>query len=180
MIWNTATTLAVALTLLTGTDATAQGEAPQAQPAEQQAPAAETPPDAPLWLISCSNQANPDQLLCEFSQSLIVSEGNQRLATASFTRVAGQDATEAVLTVPFGVSLSEGVSVSVDDNDVGTLQYDSCDGQGCYASGPVDDAWLQTMRAGDQLTASVRGRDGRDIALSFQLRGFSKADDMLP
>lgn len=179
MIWNTATTLAVALALLTGTEAAAQGDATGAQPAEE-APAAEASPAPPLWLISCSNQANPDELLCEFSQSLIVSQGNQRLATASFTRVAGQDVTQAVLTVPFGVSLADGVAVSVDDNAVATLQYDSCDGQGCYASGAVDDAWLGAMRAGNQLTATVKGRDGRDIALTFQLTGFSKAENMLP
>ncbi|MCF3973212.1 invasion associated locus B family protein [Paracoccus salsus] len=169
MIWNTAMTVAVALALLTGSEAVAQEDATTA-----------APPPPPLWLISCSNQANPDELLCEFSQSLIVSEGNQRLATASFARVAGQDATRSVMTVPFGVSLSQGVAMSVDEQSVATLAYDSCDGQGCYASGAVDEAWLQAMRAGEQLTATVKGRDGRDIALSFQLSGFSKAEAMLP
>lgn len=180
MIWNTATTLAVALTLLGGAEAVAQDEAAAAAPATSETAAEAAPPAPPLWLMSCSNQANPDELLCEFSQSLIVSQGNQRLATASFNRVAGSAETGAVMTVPVGVALADGVTVAVDDAPVAKMGYDSCDGQGCYASGPVDDGWLSAMRAGNQLTATVKGRDGRDIALTFQLTGFSKAEGMLP
>lgn len=178
MIWNVATTLATALVLLTGGEVLAQQEAPAA--AAPPAEAAQEQPAPPLWLMSCSNQGNPDELLCEFSQSLIVAQGNQRLATASFSRVAGQAATEAVMTVPFGVALADGVAVKVDTREVARLAYDSCDGQGCYAMGPVDDAWLQAMRGGNQLTATVKGRDGADIDLTFQLTGFSKAEAMLP
>lgn len=178
MIWNVATTLAATLVLLMGGEAVAQGETPPAT----DMPAAEAGqmPAPPLWLMSCSNQANPEELLCEFSQSLVVAQGNQRLATASFSRVAGQGATEAIMSVPVGVALAEGVAVKVDTREVARLAYDSCDGQGCHATGPVEDGWLQAMRAGNQLTLTVKGRDGADIDLNFQLSGFSKAEAMLP
>lgn len=176
MIWNVTTALAMAAALLTGAEAVAQDEG-AAQAAAEAAPAEA---QGPLWLMSCSNQANPDELPCEFSQSLVVAQGNQRLATASFSRSAGKPATRATMTVPVGVALSEGVSVAVDDKPVATLPYDSCDGQGCYASAAVDEGWLAAMRAGKVLTATVRGRDGGDIALGFQLQGFSKAEAMLP
>lgn len=185
MIRNTATTLALALTMLGSSSAAAQDEtAPDAAqpPAESTEDPAAAAPDVPMWLMSCSNQMQPQELLCEFSQSIVLTQGNQsqRVATASFTRVAGQAGTNADFTLPFGVSLPDGVSVLVDGNQVGTLDWQSCDAGGCYASGPVDDGWLQAMRAGEQMTAALKGRDGRDLNFSFQLTGFSKAEEMLP
>lgn len=180
MIWNTATTLVLALTMLGGTGALAQDDttAAEAQP-EATSPAA---PEPPLWLMSCSNQAQPDELLCEFSQSIVLTQGNQsqRVATASFTRAAGSDQTNAAFTLPFGVSLPDAVKVTVDDAEVGTLAWQSCDAGGCYAAGAVDQAWLDAMRAGETLNANLKARDGRDLNFAFQLKGFSKADDMLP
>ena len=171
MIWNSAIGLAVALTVIGGAGINAQ----QADTATSA-----SPDQGPLWLISCSNQADPAQLLCESSQSLIVAQGSQRLATASFQRVAGQDRTQAVLTVPFGVSLAQGVTIAVDDATVGTLTYDSCDGQGCYATGDVDAEWLQRMRDGTAMSASVTDREGRQISLSFQLTGFTASEALMP
>ena len=184
MIWNTATTLALTLTLLGGTGALAQDDATAPEETAPAAPEATAPaaPEPPLWLMSCSNQAQPDELLCEFSQSIVLTQDNQsqRVATASFTRVAGGDQTNAAFALPFGVSLPDAVSVSVDETEVGTLAWQSCDGGGCYATGAVDQAWLDAMRTGETLTASLKARDGRDLEFAFQLKGLAAADDMLP
>ncbi len=139
-------------------------------------------PAAPLWLMSCSNQMQPEQLQCEFSQSIVVVQGNQRqrVATASFSRVAGQSEVNAVFTLPHGVSLPNPVRVLVNDKEVGTLAWQTCDMGGCYASGQVDKAWLQAMRAGKTLSAALKARDGSDLSFSFQLNGFTKTEGMLP
>jgi Invasion protein B, involved in pathogenesis len=168
--------------------ASAQTKAPPAKAAQPQqaaqnpAPAASSAPQAPLWLASCSNQAQPDQLQCEFSQSLVLSQGNQRqrVATASFNRVAGKPETNAVFILPHGVSLPNPVKVLVDDKEVGTLTWQTCDANGCYASALVDKVWLQAMRAGKKLTAALKARDGSDLAFSFELNGFAKTEAMLP
>lgn len=167
MITNTALTLALGLALLTGSRALAQDEVA-------------APTDGPLWLVSCSSQANPDQLSCDVSQSLVVPQGNQRLATASFGRIAGQDQNRAYLTVPYGVALAEAVAVAVDDVAQASLPYDSCDAQGCHASGAVDEGWMAAMRQGERLTLTVRDLDGRDVALTFRLQGFARAQDLMP
>ncbi len=157
----------VALCLMAPFSALAQGET---------AP----PPTQPFWAVTCSNQQTRDSLLCELSQSIMRSENNQRIATASFTRVAGQPETRAFFLLPLGGILTEGISVAVDDTPAGTLTYQSCDLQGCYATGAVDDAWLSAMKSGNRLTVGIRSRDGQDIKLEFQLGGFAKAEAILP
>ncbi|MCR9088902.1 MAG: invasion associated locus B family protein [Rhodobacteraceae bacterium] len=188
MTWKTLTALVAALSManaapLLAQAATASDEAAPAESAPADAGAADqaaAAPSAPLWLVSCSSQIDPERLFCEFSQSIVTTEGNQRVATASFTRMAGETETNAAFVLPTGVLLPAGVSVSVDDANVGELIYQSCDAQGCYASGSVDDAWLEAMRSGTTLLLDLKTRDGQDVRLGFPLDQFSKAEAMLP
>lgn len=163
----------VAFLALTGPQTSAAQE--DAQPA--------APSAMPMWLISCSNQVNVDELLCEFSQSIVLTNQagqSQRVATASFQRVVGATGIEAVFSLPFEVSLQDDVALLVDDAPLGSLAWQSCDAGGCYATGPVEESWMQAMRAGAQLGTALKARDGRDITFSFNLDGFSRAADMLP
>jgi invasion protein IalB len=139
-------------------------------------------PAAPLWLTTCSNQLQTELLLCEVSQSIVLRQGNQsqRVATASINRVAGKSETTAAFTLPYGVSLPEPVKVLIDDKQVGTLIWQSCDGGGCYADAKVDAAWLKALRGGKVMTAAFKARDGRHLSFAFQLAGISKAEAMLP
>lgn len=180
MIRQIVLTLALAAAMPGGTAALAQE--PAAPGDGSQAENQNAAPSAPLWLMSCSNQMQPEQLLCEFSQSIVMTQGNQsqRVATASFNRVAGQAETNAAFTLPYGVSLPDPVKIAVDGKEVGSLNWQSCDTGGCYAGARVDETWLQAMRAGQELTAALKGRDGRDLSFSFRLDGFTKAERMLP
>lgn len=180
MIRQIALTLALGMIVCGGASALAQNQAAPAKIAQEGAQAAA--PAAPLWLMSCSNQMQPEQLQCEFSQSIVVVQGNQRqrVATASFSRVAGKPETNAVFTLPYGVSLTNPVKVSVDDKEVGALTWQTCDTGGCYASAQIDTSWIQAMRAGNTLIAALKARDGSDLSFSFQLNGFTKTEEMLP
>lgn len=175
-----ALTLALGVTVCGGTAALAQDNAAPEQNAQEAAPNAA--PAAPLWLVSCSNQMQPEQLQCEFSQSIVVVQGNQsqRVATASFSRAAGHPETTALFTLPHGVSLANPVRILVNDKEVGVLAWQTCDAGGCYASAAVDASWLQAMRAGNTLVAALKARDGGDLNFSFQLSGFTKTEAMLP
>lgn len=180
MIRQITTMIVLAATLGLGFNAYAQDQAASAspdQPAEQNAA-----PAAPLWLTSCSNQVQTEELLCEVSQSIVLRQGNQtqRVATASINRVAGKSETNAFFTLPYGVSLPDAVKILIDDKQVGTLAWQSCDTGGCYASAKVDAAWLKAMRDGKTMTANLKSRDSRDLTFSFQLAGISKAESLLP
>jgi len=180
MIRKMTTMIAIAAMFAGGSLASAQDQAApgtDAQPAEESAG-----PAAPLWLTTCSNQLQTEELLCEVSQSIVLRQGNQsqRVATAAINRVAGKSETSALFTLPYGVSLADPVRVLVDDKQVGTLGWQSCDAGGCYAGAKVDAAWLKALRGGKTMTAAFKARDGRDLTFAFQLAGISKAEAMLP
>ena len=139
-------------------------------------------PAGPLWLMSCSNQANVRELLCEFSQSLVVTQGeqSQRVATAAFTRKAGSTKLNAAFVFPYGVSLPKGVKVSVNGAEISTLTWQSCDLGGCYATGEVGQPWIDAMRRGSEMSTTLSNIAGRELNFKFQLSGFSETLNMLP
>lgn len=137
-------------------------------------------PAAPLWLVSCSNQADPDTLTCEFSQSIVLSQGSRRVATASFVKDAGAPEMRAVFTTPVGVHLPAGLTMRVGDAEIGGATYQSCDAQGCYATTAIDAEALDALEAGDTLTAEVARGDRQPLSFAFQLEGFAESRAMLP
>lgn len=140
-------------------------------------------PQPPLWIIACSNETDPDELLCEVSQSIVMTAQNgqsQRVATLSFARAAGQADTQAFLALPLEVSLTEQAQISVDGTERATFAWQSCDSSSCYATADVDEAWMAAMREGTEMTAQFKARDQRDVSFAFQLRDFLRTEQMLP
>ncbi|MES0826961.1 invasion associated locus B family protein [Ruegeria sp. SCP11] len=135
---------------------------------------------APLWSVNCSNMVNGTELVCEMTQSIVLSENNQRLASVAFVKTAGKDETEAVLTLPFGLLFSEGLVAKVDDAQVAELEFLTCEAQGCFARSPVSADWISKMRAGAQLRVEAQNALGEPITFGFDLTGFSQASDLLP
>lgn len=166
------TTLAgavMALALATATPAPAQEEAAAVQP--------------PLWLVSCSNQMQPDRLVCEFSQSIVLTDEagrSQRVGMASFARAVGAQEVTLTLALPLELALSAPPRVSVDESELGALAWQSCDMQGCYATGAVAPAWLDSLRAGKAMGVGVVARSGQAINFTFELKDFTKTEALLP
>ncbi len=136
--------------------------------------------EAPLWSVNCSNQVNGTELICEMTQTIILTENNQRLASIAFVKPAGRDEIEAVLTLPFGLLFSEGLIAKVDDAEIARLDFLTCEAQGCFARSPVSQDWMSRMRAGNQLNIESVNRVGDPISFGFDLAGFSRISDMLP
>lgn len=143
-------------------------------------PAAAQENSAPLWSVNCSNLVNGSELVCEMTQSIVLTENNQRLTAIAFVKSAGKDETETVLTLPFGLLFSEGLVASVDGTEVARLEFLTCEAQGCFARSPVSEEWMSAMRAGDQLKIEGKNRVGDPISFGFNLAGFSKVSDLLP
>lgn len=138
---------------------------------------------APLWLVACSNQMQPDTLLCESSQSIVVTDEagrSQRLATAAFLRAAGSDETTAVVTLPLELDLTIAPRLAVDGNDLGELAWQACDAQGCHASANADESWLDALQTGDALVIHATARGGQEFDFTFQLQDFAAAEAVLP
>ncbi|CUH45356.1 invasion associated locus B family protein [Ruegeria atlantica] len=132
------------------------------------------------WSVNCGNPDNGTELVCEMTQSIILTESNQRLTSISFVKTARKGETETVLTLPFGLLLSEGLIAKVDDAKVAALDFLTCESQGCFARSSVSIEWMSAMRAGNQLTIQGKNSTGDPISFGFDLTGFSKIFDVLP
>ncbi|SLN65937.1 Invasion associated locus B (IalB) protein [Roseovarius albus] len=132
------------------------------------------------WLVNCNNQVDTAVLICEMSQSIVLADSNQRLATAAFVKTGGSDEVEARFTLPFGLKLVSGLTASVDKNDVATLEFLTCEAQGCFVVSPVSSDWLSAMRGGAELTLTGENQSDDPISFGFDLSGFSKVSDLMP
>lgn len=134
----------------------------------------------PLWLVSCNNQNDPERLMCEVAQSIVLSEDNRRVATAAFVKPAGEDELTAVFTLPVGLYLPAGLKLTVDETALGELAFQSCDGQGCYATRTADETWPQAMSEGTELKITIESQDRQTIDFTFPLEGFGQSLDLMP
>lgn len=134
----------------------------------------------PPWLAACSNQAAATQLMCEVSQSIVLTEGNQRLASVAFRKAAGDETVGYLFTLPVGLLLPAGLGLSVDDNAIAALSFQSCDAQGCYASGEAPGAWIEAMSNGTQMALTIQRTDTEEVTLGFDLNGFGAVFGLLP
>lgn len=137
----------------------------------------ETPPP---WQVACSSQTGGTALICEMTQTIVLTENNQRLTSIAFLKSSGEDTVEVVLTLPFGLLFSEGIVARVDETAVARLEFLTCEAQGCFARSDVSTEWLAAMRAGNQLTIETTNRIGEPITFGFDLVGFSQVSDLMP
>ncbi|EEE35952.1 Invasion associated locus B protein [Rhodobacteraceae bacterium KLH11] len=135
---------------------------------------------APPWMVNCGNPGNGTELVCEMTQSIVLTENNQRLTSIAFVKPASNDEIETVITLPFGLLISEELIAKVDDTEVARLEFLTCEAQGCFARSTVSPEWMSAMRAGNQLTIESKNTAGDPIAFGFDLTGFSKVSDILP
>jgi len=135
---------------------------------------------APLWLVSCNNQNDPGRLMCEMAQSIVLTEGNQRVATAAFVKSAGEEELMAVFTLPIGLFLPAGLKLAVDEIELGEFEFQSCDTQGCYAMGNAEESWPQTLVEGTDLRLTIESEDRQTVDFTFPLEGFGQSLDVMP
>lgn len=134
-------------------------------------------PEGPVWLATCTNQANPDELTCTMSQTLTVSSSGQRLLAVTIQ--PGGDAPSLLLALPHGLNFGSGVGVRTDDGEEARFDFTTADATNTYARVPLTRDLLSAMRAANTLRLNVVGVGGRAVNFEVSLAGFSKTYDLL-
>lgn len=137
-----------------------------------------TTQEGPTWLAACSNQTDPETLTCTMSQTLTVSESGQRLL--SVTVQPSDQEPSILLTMPHGLSFSEGVGFATDDGAEERFDFTTADTAGTYARVPLTGDRLAALRAANTLRLNVIGVGGREVNFEVSLAGFSRTYDLLP
>lgn len=176
---------ALALALGLGLVAPASAQtAPAQQPAQTQAqpaqPDAGGAPQPSNWIKVCETDPNTQKEACLVTQELRGPDG--RFVGSAGVREL-QDETKAkvlLVALPLGMRLSPGIRAQIDQNEQIAGEYAICIPTGCFAEAEVNDAFVGTMKKGNQLVvAAITGR-GKQVGFPFSLSGFTKAWDGPP
>jgi invasion protein IalB len=109
-------------------------------------------PTAPGWIKVCQD-ANGAQSCSVVYQ--IVAENGQLIGQASLTTTTGQTGVVFSVLVRTGVLIQQGIRIQVDTNQAATMPYALCDTTICIGEVPVDDAFVASLKRGNQLMIST-------------------------
>ncbi len=126
------------------------------------------------WTVNCRIVEN--RKACTFSQV----RGNQQTGQRSFAielRPPAEGKTEGVLVLPFGLALSAGVKLALDDKPLGqTVPFSTCVPDGCLAPVSFPTVAIDAIRKAKTMTVTVAPSGGGEpAALIVGLEGFASA-----
>lgn len=124
------------------------------------------------WRVLCAQKG--DDNACQMIQTASVSEGQTPVFLMSIGSDKNHKGEFAVITVPIGVYLANGIEIRVDKRRPFKVLYEVCDQTGCHAGFKLSGTALKAFKAG--YDAKVRVWTGKTKAVEFpvSLRGFSK------
>lgn len=130
------------------------------------------------WVVNCV--VPKDRKLCTISQQLAQQSqggGAQRVLSVELTPTA--KGAEGALLLPFGLLLSRGVAVQVDEGKpLAATPVRTCVPGGCLAPLTLDPATVGGMRKGKQLKLNMVASDTeKPLVLNVSLKGFGDALD---
>jgi invasion protein IalB len=108
----------------------------------------------------------------------------QRQATEKGERVLviewhpSEGGLKGTMILPFGLALTRGVVLRVDDGEPGEAQaFSTCLPAGCIVPLAGDDSLVEALRSGQALHVLVSERTGQALQLTVPLKGFAAAHD---
>lgn len=125
------------------------------------------------WTARCETPPGSTVERCYIFQNIVLKDSKQRVLHMAVGFLAANDKPAAVLTMPLGISLPPGVSISIDDAPPKPVVVERCDPSGCIGAFALDDSSIAALRAGRQ--AHVHFYDGtrRKISVPVSLLGFT-------
>jgi invasion protein IalB len=172
--WRTHCLLAPSVALAIGAGGVfAQEAAPAAPEASAGTPEAQQGRDN--WASRCVTPARQSPLECSIEQRLIMQNTQQVVAAVTIRVPAETGAPVLSLRAPLGVFLPGGVALDVDGAGSETFEFQACDNDGCYASGPLSETLLGGMTRGQKLNIKFQNLNKQTITVTATLVGFTAA-----
>jgi invasion protein IalB len=173
--------------------ALAQQPAPQTRPAQPQRPAAQQPappavpptvvalkgdPNQADWTKVCGKDPGTQQDVCYTTRDFVAENDTPVLALAVYETRAGQQAQRTVrFLLPLTFLLQPGVRSNVDGGQPVNGRYTICVQNGCFAEFAANDAFVNSMKRGQNMTVQVQNQAGREVSFTLPLAGFGKGFD---
>lgn len=152
-------------------------------PTMTKAQAAEPAPDSLTetygdWIVHCVTPASTDGAasgpqICEMTQELRQKANNQRVLAVSVQ--PNENEADITIVGPFGLKLSAGIRLSVEESDVLAIGFHTCLPAGCVANSHLDSAALATLLESDSAKVSMVDTGDNILEISISLNGFTAA-----
>jgi len=124
------------------------------------------------WQLNCVDDASI--LTCAISQTQIDPESRLQIISIEL-RPNGESGLGGALVMPFGLALSKGVAIGIDDQSPNaTLGFSTCLPGGCIVTLGLDPSIITALATASVLTVTATASDtDTAIALAIDLSGFS-------
>ena len=155
----------------TAAPATEEAAAPQ----EAAATDAASRPAVQNWLKVC-DPLEDGQKACIMRQ--VVLANGQFLGSFLLRDDPGQESRLlAVAAVPVGVLLPFGLTWQIDGDKPIRVPYMLCDPQSCATQLVINEAYVNSLKAGNKLTLTAKNRQNKDLVIEINLGGFTAVYD---
>jgi invasion protein IalB len=127
------------------------------------------------WTLSCTA---PDGVAhCTISQLQLQGENRQRLLAMELTRARGDNGATGALVLPFGLRLSDGITLGLDHAaPFQRLHFTTCLPAGCLVPLAFDANLISAIGSSTALAIKATANDsGEEVALSVSMSGFTSA-----
>lgn len=126
------------------------------------------------WTVKCEPLPDGQAESCFIFQNRVVRGTSQRVLHVAVGYIPGQDVPVMLFTTPLGVSLPQGVALSLDGTELERAGFQVCEAQGCRAGLRLEAALLERLSAGQELKVSFQDTQRRERALPVSLAGFAE------
>ena len=131
------------------------------------------------WTTRCEQAPGTATQRCFIFQNLVLKKSGQRLVHMAVGYLAADGQATAVITMPLGISLPAGASISVDGGPAREIVIERCDTGGCVGTVALGDRLIRDLKRGREARISFHDGSGRRIAVPMSLLGFTAGIDSL-
>ncbi|MCL1629167.1 invasion associated locus B family protein [Roseibaca sp. V10] len=129
------------------------------------------------WSVNCETLPEGPRL-CEMVQQVNQQESGQRVLAFS-VRLSDGGQPVAVLITPFGLKLSEGLGIAVEDTIVVRGEYETCLSEGCLSLIPLSEDIITAMQRGTNGAVVMVSRNNEQVSVPLSMLGFTNGLDRL-
>lgn len=131
------------------------------------------------WQIRCETAPGAPGEQCALVQSVTAEDRPNVGLTVIILKTADQKTRILRVFAPLGVLLSKGVGLNIDQNFIGSANFERCLQNGCMANVQMDEKLIAQLKSGKQAIFLIYQTPEEGIGIPLSLSGFSAGFDRL-
>jgi invasion protein IalB len=132
------------------------------------------------WETRCETPPGASYEQCAAVLSVVDQERPNLTMVVIVLNTADRKARLMRVVAPLGILLPPGVSLRIDDQDAGRLNFLQCLANGCIAQLALDDKLIDKLKSGKTATLGIFQTPEQGVGVQAPLVGFKDAYEQLP